>query len=62
MPDIFLPYTGLKFIKVDGLCYELHEIVGGPSDEGVVVEGDYETCLECQESESESSSGSSSGP
>jgi len=62
MSDIFIPYTGAQVIKVDGQCYELAEVVAGPADADVVVEGEYSDCAECQESVPESSSGSSSGP
>ena len=63
--DVFIPYTGAQFIKVAGKCYELHEVVAGPSDD-VTVEGEYSDCLDCQADGgivgSESSAAGSSSP
>jgi len=49
MPDIFIPYTGAQVIKVNGLCYALAEVVAGPYDEGVILEGEYADCDTCNQ-------------
>jgi hypothetical protein len=48
MPDVYIPYTGAPVIKVDGACYELQEVVSGPVTDDIIIEEEYETCIDCE--------------
>jgi hypothetical protein len=44
--DIFVPYTGARFIKHEGQCYELAEVVSGPITH-TIIDSTHESCEDC---------------
>ena len=68
MADIFKPYNGKNFIKVDGVCYQFAEFDAEASESVGTIEGEYDQMSDCflsiedGDSSSESSLSSESSP
>jgi surface protein len=46
MPDKFIPYTGASIIRIGTVCYQLAEILSGPTN-ATAADETFEVCEEC---------------
>jgi hypothetical protein len=58
--EVIINYPGSNYVMIEGQCYEFIEFMEDETPEGLVVDGTFDSCEECETPPDSSSSSSSS--